>query len=59
MHRFASDCRIVVFGMTYEAICPVVLVSDGDMIVIRQDAIPIFALFPSKSSSLELRIRAG
>jgi len=45
--------RIVAFGMPYEAICPTV--SDGDMTVIRQDAIPILALFPSKSSILELR----
>ena len=45
--------RIVAFGMPYEAICPTV--SDGDMTVIRQDVIPILALFPSKSSILELR----
>ena len=34
-------------------LCPAV--SDGDMTVIRQDAIPILALFPSNSSNLELR----
>ena len=45
--------RIVAFGTAYGDICPEV--SDGDMTVIRQDAIPSLALSPSKSSGLELR----
>ena len=50
--RLRNRC-IVAFGTTYVPICPTV--PDGDMTVIRQDAIPIPAFFLSKSSSFEPR----